>query len=58
MNRLILLFGLLLGLTLVNLFVSAEETSAGYTNIRKVQQVAGGKGFLKRSNLPLPKANR
>ena len=58
MNRMILLFVLLLGLTLVNLFVPAEETSAGYTSIRKVQQVAEVEGFLKRSKLPLRKTNR
>jgi len=58
MNRLILLFVLLLGLTIANLFVPAEGASAGYTNIRNIQQIAEVEGFIKRSNLPLPKSNR
>jgi hypothetical protein len=57
-NRLILLSVLLLGLTLADLFVPREAASAGYSNIRNVQQVAEVEGFLKRSNLPLPKTNR
>ena len=58
MNRLALLFLLLFGLTLANLFVPAHEASAGYTNVRKIQQVAGAEEFIKRPNFPMPKSNR
>jgi hypothetical protein len=58
MNRLILLSVLLLGLTLADLFVPRETSSAGHTDIRKVQQVAEVDGIIKRPNLPLPKSNR